>query len=89
MDLPTHFAFAFAVGLIFFDRHEIALLVALASLFPDLDKEYWFIPKKRYADEQIHRAELHNVFIMCLTYLPYQPFFFSPILYCVQEDHLF
>jgi hypothetical protein len=28
MDLPTHFAFTFAVGLIFFDRPEIALLVA-------------------------------------------------------------
>jgi hypothetical protein len=29
MDLPTHFAFALAVGLIFFDRPEIALLMII------------------------------------------------------------
>lgn len=85
MDLPTHFAFALAVGLIFFDRPEIALLVALASLFPDLDREYWFIPKKRYADEQIHRAGLHNVFIMCLTYL-ISPFFSLGIFLHILQD---
>lgn len=60
MDLPTHFAFVFAIGLLFFDKPEIALLIALGAVFPDLDREYWFMPKKRYADEQIHRAGLHN-----------------------------
>ena len=39
MDLPTHFAFAFAIGLVFFDKPEIALLVALGAIFPDLDRE--------------------------------------------------
>lgn len=85
MDLPTHFAFAFAIGLIFFDKPEIALLVALASLFPDLDREYWFIPGKRYADEQIHRAGLHNVFIMCLTYI-ISPFFSLGIFLHMLQD---
>ena len=67
MDLPTHFAFALAVGLLFFDKPEIALLIALGAVFPDLDREYWFMPKKKYADGQIHRAGLHNVFIMGLS----------------------
>jgi LexA-binding, inner membrane-associated putative hydrolase len=85
MDLPTHFVFAFAIGLIFFDNPEIALLIALASLFPDLDREYWFIPKKRYADEQIHRAGLHNVFIMCLTYI-ISPYFSLGIFLHILQD---
>jgi hypothetical protein len=69
VDLPTHFAFAFVIGLIFFGKPEIALLVALGAIFPDLDREYWFIPERKYADEQIHRAGLHNVFIMGLAYV--------------------
>jgi hypothetical protein len=43
LDLPTHFAFAFPIGLIFFDKPEIAVLVAIGTIFPDLDGEYWFI----------------------------------------------
>jgi hypothetical protein len=67
--LPTHFTFGIAVGLVFFGKPEIALLIGLGALLPDLDREYWFIPKRMYADEQIHRAGLHNVFMMALTYL--------------------
>ena len=69
MDLPTHAVFGFAIGLVFFGRPEIALLVSLGTLIPDLDREYWFIPMKAYRDEQYHRALLHNVFIIALTYL--------------------
>lgn len=69
MDLPTHFVFALAVGLVFTNNPEIALLVSLGALLPDLDREYWFIPKKVYADEQIHRAGLHNVFMMAGVYI--------------------
>jgi hypothetical protein len=69
MDLPTHFAFALAVGLVFTNNPEVALLISLGALLPDLDREYWFIPRKIYADEQIHRAGLHNIFMMALTYL--------------------
>src|SRR5207249_5095592 len=63
------FFFSVAVGLVFFDKPEIALLIGLGALIPDLDREYWFIPKKIYADEQIHRAGLHNVFMMAVTYV--------------------
>lgn len=85
MDLPTHVAFGFAMGLVFFDKPEIALLIALGSLFPDLDREYWFVPKKTYADEQVHRAALHNVFIMALAYLV-NPFFSLGIFFHVMQD---
>lgn len=85
MDLPTHFAFAFAVGLLFFDKPEIALLIALGGAFPDLDREYWFMPKKKYADEQIHRAGLHNVFIMGLAYI-ISPFFSLGIFLHMLQD---
>ncbi len=69
MDLPTHAVFGFAVGLVFFGRPEIALLVSLGTLIPDLDREYWFIPMKVYRDEQYHRALFHNVFAIALAYL--------------------
>lgn len=69
MDLPTHFTFALAVGLVFTNSPEIAMLISLGSLLPDLDREYWFVPRRIYRDEQIHRAGLHNVFMMTLTYL--------------------
>jgi hypothetical protein len=69
LDLPTHAIFGFAVGLVFFGRPEIALLVSLGALIPDLDREYWFIPMKAYLDEQYHRALFHNVFVIALAYL--------------------
>ena len=69
MDLPTHFAFGFAVGLVFTDNTQIAFLVSLGALMPDLDREYWFIPRRIFSNDQIHRAGLHNVFVMALLYL--------------------
>lgn len=53
----------------FFGHPEIALLIGLGALIPDLDREYWFIPSQIYRDEQLHRALFHNVFIMALAYL--------------------
>src|SRR5438132_13792973 len=61
--------FGLAVGFVFFGRPDIAFLISLGALIPDLDREYWFIPKKVYADEQIHRAGLHNVFMMAVIYV--------------------
>ncbi len=86
MDLPTHFAFAFAIGLVFFNDPQIALLIALGAVFPDLDREYWFIPKKKYADEQIHRAGLHNVFIMGLAYIISPLFSLGIFLHMLQDS---
>jgi hypothetical protein len=69
MDLPTHAFFGLAVGLMFFGHPELAFLVALGALIPDLDREYWFVKVSVYRDEQLHRALLHNVFVMGLFYL--------------------
>ena len=69
MDLPTHVFFGLAIGLVFFGHPEIALLVGLGALVPDLDREYWFVKSSVYRDEQLHRALLHNVFIIGLLYL--------------------
>ena len=68
MDLPTHFLSGLAVGLIFLGRPEIAFVVAIGALIPDLDREYWFIPQERYSDEQRHRALFHNVVMLTLVY---------------------
>lgn len=86
MDLPTHFTFGFAVGLVFFGNPEIALLIALGALLPDLDREYWFTPKRAYADEQIHRAGLHNVFMMGLTYLVSPSLSLGVFLHVLQDS---
>ena len=43
------------------------------------------MPKKRYADEQIHRAGLHNVFIMGLAYI-ISPFFSLGIFLHMLQD---
>lgn len=67
--MPTHAFFGLAIGLVFFGHPEFALLVALGALIPDLDREYWFVPVSVYRDEQLHRALLHNVFVMGLFYL--------------------
>ena len=69
LDLPTHFAFGLALGFVFFGNEpEFALLIALGTLLPDLDREYWFVPAKQYAEEQRHRALFHNVVFMALIY---------------------
>jgi hypothetical protein len=69
VDLPTHALFGLAFGLLFFGHPEAALLVSLGSLVPDLDREYWFVKLSAYRDEQLHRALLHNVFVIGLFYL--------------------
>ena len=44
-------------------------MISLGTLLPDLDREYWFVPAKKYAEEQNHRALLHNVVVMAFTFL--------------------
>jgi len=44
LDLPSHLAFGWAVGFVFFGSNpEIALLIGLGTLVPDLDREYWYV----------------------------------------------
>jgi LexA-binding, inner membrane-associated putative hydrolase len=69
LDLPSHLSFGLAVALIFFGRPEIALLVGMGTLIPDLDREYWYVKAQIYADEQYHRARFHNVFLIAVVYI--------------------
>lgn len=69
MNLITHLVAGFAVGFVFFGSPEMAFLVALGALLPDLDREYWFIPRRAYRDTQLHRALFHNVFVIGIAYL--------------------
>ncbi len=69
MDLPSHMSFGLAVALVFYGKPEIALLVGMGALIPDLDREYWYVKEQKYADEQYHRARFHNVFLILLGYL--------------------
>jgi len=69
MNLVTHAVFGLAIGFIFFGRVDIAILIAVGSLLPDLDREYWFIPRREYREEQCHRALFHNIFFMMVIYL--------------------
>jgi len=92
MDLPTHYVFGVLVGLVFFRNVEVALIIGLGALLPDLDREYWFVRTKKYvdqqkvyADEQVHRARLHNVFVMALTY-PVSPFISLGVFLHVLQD---
>lgn len=67
--MTTHLFFGVAVGFLFFGHPDIALLVALGALLPDLDREYWFMRPREYRDEQLHRSLFHNLFVMGAVYL--------------------
>jgi hypothetical protein len=85
MDLHTHVAFGVAVGLVVFGHPQLALLVGLGAMLPDLDREYWFIPRQDYRREQYHRAAFHNVFVMVLAYLV-SPFLSLGVFLHVLQD---
>lgn len=85
MDLPSHLSFGLAVALVFYGKPEIALLVGLGTLVPDLDREYWYVREAKYAEEQYHRARFHNVFLIVLGYL-ISPFFSLGIFLHMLQD---
>ena len=93
MDLPTHFFFGLVVGLVFLGKPELALLVGLGALLPDLDREYWYVrqtkyatEQKEYADEQVHRARFHNVFMFPLAYLVAPALALGVFLHMLQDS---
>ena len=53
----------------FFGQPFVALIIGLGALLPDLDREYWYVPERKYAEEQMHRALFHNVVVMAAAYL--------------------
>ncbi len=69
MNLNTHSLFAAAVAAFLVGKPEAILLAGLGSIVPDLDRPYWFIPKKKTEEEEYHRAFLHNIVALAATYL--------------------
>ena len=69
LNLNTHFLFAAAAAAIVSGRPEAIMLAGLGSVIPDLDRPYWFIPRKRIEEEEYHRALLHNFVVLALAYL--------------------
>jgi len=86
LDLPSHLAFGLAVGFVFFGKPEIALLIGLGALVPDLDREYWYVREKKYAEEQYHRARFHNVFLIAVAYLVNPYFSMGVFLHMLQDS---
>ena len=48
MNLTTHIMFGVFVGALFFGKPEIALMVGVGSVIPDLDREYGFLAKSLF-----------------------------------------
>jgi len=74
MNLYTHFLFAAAAAALLVGKPEAIVLAGLGSIIPDLDRPYWFVPKKKVAEEEYHRAFLHNVVALVVTYLLFSPY---------------
>jgi len=74
MNLSTHIMFGILVGALFFGRPEIALMIGVGSVIPDLDREYGFFSKESFRLHQVHRALFHNLLFIGIVYL-INPFF--------------
>jgi hypothetical protein len=68
MNLTTHWIFAIALGIAIFHNIEIALIISLGALIPDLDREYLFVAKNFIGRHQLHRALFHNLFLIGALY---------------------
>jgi hypothetical protein len=68
MNLTTHWILAVALGVALFHSGQIALILGIGALIPDLDREYYLTVKNIIGKYQLHRALLHNVVFMALLY---------------------
>jgi hypothetical protein len=69
MNLTTHWVLAFALGIGLFHNFQIALVMSIGALIPDLDREYLFVAKGFIGRHQLHRALFHNIFVVGLLCL--------------------
>lgn len=68
MNLTTHWVLAIALGIAIFGNVEIALIMSIGALIPDLDREYLFVAKSFIGRHQLHRALFHNFFFLGALY---------------------
>ena len=69
MNLTTHGVLAFAFGIAFFHNIELALIMTIGAMIPDLDREYLFVAENFLAKHQLHRSLFHNVFFIGALYV--------------------
>ncbi len=69
MNFTTHVMFGVLLAAVFFGEPRIILLVGIGSAIPDLDREYGFLSKESFRNQQVHRALLHNFLFLGLLYL--------------------
>jgi hypothetical protein len=68
MNLTTHWVLALALGIGLFHRVEIALVMSIGALIPDLDREYLFVARDFIGRHQLHRALFHNFLLITVLY---------------------
>jgi hypothetical protein len=68
MNLTTHGVLAFVLGITFFHNAELALIMTIGAMIPDLDREYLFVAEGFLARHQLHRSLFHNIFVIGALY---------------------
>lgn len=69
MNLSTHWVAALALGIALFHNVELALIMSMGALIPDLDREYFFVARDFIGKHQLHRALCHNFVVAGILYL--------------------
>ncbi len=64
MNLGTHIFFAGVVTAVLTGNPYFTLLAGIGSFIPDLDREYLFVSRKAFSEEQYHRALFHNLLFL-------------------------
>jgi hypothetical protein len=64
LNLASHIFLAGVVAAVFTGNPYFALLAAIGSFIPDLDREYIFVSPKTFREEQFHRSLFHNLLFL-------------------------
>ena len=64
LNLGTHIFFAGVVTAFLTGNPCFTLLAGIGSFIPDLDREYLFVSRKAFREEQYHRALFHNLLFL-------------------------
>jgi hypothetical protein len=83
MNITTHGIVAFVLGIVMFRNVELAVIVVMGAVIPDLDREYGFFSRDFYKACQLHRAGLHNFVVPAILWI------FNPLLALGALSHYF
>ncbi len=69
MNITTHAVVGFLLGIVLFRNVELAVIMLMGAVIPDLDREYFFWKRDSFRVLQLHRALLHNVVVAAVLYV--------------------